>query len=395
MRICFYSSGNSLQGGAERSQARIVQYRIDCGDEVHVVLPAKSELTDHYRRIGATMHVIHWQHLQRLTDPVHVLRYLFGWPVITLRLCRLLRRERIDLLHVNEILDFQGLVAARLAGVPCATYVRIILPSRLMRYVVRTIALAFADRVVPVSHATHRLALGGVQNPRVCVIHNPGADLSVFDPKQVKPIHSFGTTANVRVIGMVAKLVREKGHLIFVELAGRLRDRGYDNLRYVIVGGEVPGHQAYAGELRDAVRARGLDPVFQFAGQQRNIAGYLAGWDIVCHLPLVEDCFPGVILEAAAMQRPILSFVSGGITEQVTHPDSARLVPIGDIDALTRHAAELLDNPDKAVHMGQHARDEVTAKFSIEKNRRQLDRLYDELVHHRHPLRPGERGEQP
>jgi len=384
MRICFYSSGNSLQGGAERSQARIAQWLIERGDDVHVVLPRESELTEHYRSIGATLHVIYWQHLQKLSDPVHVLKYVLGWPIITFRLCRLLRRERIQVMHVNEILDFQGLVASRLAGVPCATYVRIILPSRLMRRVVRFIALTFANRVVCVSHATHRMALGATRHPKVQVIQNPGADPAVFNPDTVQPVSAPGAEG-MRVIGMVAKLVREKGHLLLVEMAARLRDRGFTELCYVIVGGEVAGHEAYARELRDAVRDRELNDVFHFAGQQHDIAGHLAAWDIVCHLPLVEDCFPGVILEAAAMARPIISFDSGGITEQVTHPTSARLVTIGDVDAMTEHAIQLLSDPTTAERMGERARLEVTSKFSRQRHRAELDQLYDDLRNRRKP----------
>lgn len=382
MRICFYSSGNSLQGGAERSQARIVQWLIERGDDVHVVLPRESELTEHYRSIGATLHVIHWQHLQKLSDPVHVLKYALGWPIITFRLYRLLRRQRIEVMHVNEILDFQGLVASRLAGVPCATYVRIILPSRLMRRIVRFVALTFANRVVCVSHATHRMALGETHHRKVQVIHNPGADRTVFDPESVQPVDIPGADGR-RVIGMVAKLVREKGHMLLVEMAARLRDRGFTDLYYVIVGGQVAGHEAYARKLRDAVRDRGLDNVFHFAGQQHDIAGHLAAWDIVCHLPLVEDCFPGVILEAATMARPIISFDSGGITEQVTHPTSARLVTIGDVDAMTEHAIQLLSDPTTAEHMGERARQEVTSKFSKERHRAKLDQLYDDLRNRR------------
>src|SRR5271169_4250186 len=113
MRICYYSSANSLQGGAELSQVRIVAHLLGNGHEVHVVLPRESELTHHYRQMGANVHVLYWQHLTTLTNVPHVLKYLFWLPIITLRLAWLLRKLRIDVLHVNELLDFQGLAAAR------------------------------------------------------------------------------------------------------------------------------------------------------------------------------------------------------------------------------------------------------------------------------------------
>jgi len=379
MRICFFTSANSLQGGAELCMALIVKHLLEEGHDVHVVLPQRSELTAHYESMGAKIHVLYWQHLQRLSDPVHVLQYLFWLPIVTVRLARLLRRERIDLLHVNEILDFQGLAAARMAGVPAITHVRTILPMIPMRRVLARIALSLADRVVCVSHAVHRMALGGCSNPGIRVIYDGGPDANSFDPDKVSPVR-VPEAGDGLVIGMVAKLVRAKGHLLLLDLACSLRDLGYDDLHYVIVGGPVTGHEHYAAEVRRQIEARGLGGRVHMLGRQRDVTGYLAGMDIVCHLPLWEDPFPGVPMEAAVMRKPVLSFISGGVPEELTHPTSARLVPIGDINALAEHARELIEDPKLCRRLGESARREVLSKFSMEEHFAQVDAVYREMV---------------
>jgi glycosyltransferase involved in cell wall biosynthesis len=115
-------------------------------------------------------------------------------------------------------------------------------------------------------------------------------------------------------------------------------------------------------------------------GQQSDVAAWMAGMDILCHLPSVQDTLPGVTMEAAAMGKPILGFISGGVPEQLTHPTSARLVPIGDIDALARNATELIENPRLRAEMGQSARQEVRSKFSIPSHLKQVDDLYESLL---------------
>jgi glycosyltransferase involved in cell wall biosynthesis len=379
MNICFFTSANSLQGGAELSQARIVRHLLREGHTAHVVLPFESDLAEHYRRLGAAVHILYWQHLQTLRAPLHVLRYLLWLPVITARLARLLRRRRVDLLHVNEILDFQGLVAARLARTPCLTYVRIILPSALPRRVLAWLALRLADRVVCVSQAVHRLALGGTDSPKVRVIYNGGPDPAVFDPRTVQPIRPSGCEGKP-LIGLAAKLVSDKGHLALLELAQRLDRRGFTDVHYEIVGGPVPGHERYAARLREAISRAGLAGRFHLVGRQHDIPAWMAGMDIVCHLPLCQDCFPAAPMEAAAMEKPVLTFVSGGIPEQLTHPGSARMVPIGDVAALADHAAQLLADPRLRLAMGQAARREVLSKFSIPRHLGQIEGVYRELL---------------
>jgi len=382
MRVCFFSTGESLQGGAERCQEIIVRHMIATGHTAHVVLQKPCELSDRYEAIGARVHHLYWQHLRTLADPLHVLKYLLLLPIITVRLALLLRRERIDLLHVNEILDFQGLAAARLAGVPAAVFVRVILPNRLIRAVLARLARLLAHRVVCVSQAVHRDVFGADGGPKVCVIHDGGPDYEMFNPARTEPKRPPGATDDTVVVGMVAKFVAWKGHEVFVELARRLVQiaDGRD-LRFVIVGGQIPGHEAFAAKVRSQIDAAGLADRFWLVGKQLDVAGYMAGMDILCHLPLWEDPFPGVPMEAAAMGRCVLAFRSGGVPEELTDPTSCRLAPIGDIDALTATAIELIADPAARAAMGQAAAEEVRGKFSHEGHLREIDALYDSLVH--------------
>jgi glycosyltransferase involved in cell wall biosynthesis len=382
MKVCFFSTGYGLQGGAERCQVIIVRHMLACGHEAHVVLPAESELSEHYRAIGAHVHVIYWQHLRKLSDPLHVMKYLLWLAPTILRVAWLCRKHRIDLVHVNEIVDFQGLIAARLAGVPSVVFVRVILESPIRNGILATIATSLADAVACVSGAVYHMTFRAWRRRHLRVLYDGGPDYDVFDPDTAAPIRPDVPPGAI-VIGMVSKLVHIKGHLSFLDLARRLGELGYDKFHYVIVGGPVRGHEAYARLVERRVEQYGLTGRVHMVGQQNDVAGWMAGMDIVCHLPLREDPLPGVPMEAAAMGKPVLGFISGGVPEQLTHPASARLVPVGDIDALARNAIELIESPALRAEMGRLARQEVRSKFSIPSHLAEVDELYRSL------LRPG------
>jgi len=379
MKVCFFSTGYSLQGGAERCQAIIVRHLLESGHEAHVVLPAESELSEHYRAIGAHVHIIYWQHLRKLSDPLHVMKYLFWLAPTILRVAWLCRKHRIDLVHVNEILDFQGLIAARLAGVPGVVFVRTILDWPLMNGILAGIVASLADAVACVSGAVYRMTFRAWRRRHIRVLHDGGPDYYVFDPEKVAPIRPE-IPPGALVIGTVSKLVPSKGHLQFLELAHRLDELGYTHLHYVIVGGPVGGHEAFARLVEKRVEQYGLGRRVHMAGQQNDIAAWLAGMDIVCHLPLVQDSLPGVPMEAAAMGKPILGFISGGVPEELTHPTSARLVPVSDIDALARNAIEIIENPRLRAEMGRRAHEEIRRKFSIPSHLKQVGDLYESLL---------------
>jgi glycosyltransferase involved in cell wall biosynthesis len=379
MKVCFFSTGYNFQGGAERCQAIIARHLLESGHEAHVVLPAESELSAHYRAIGAHVHIIYWQHLRKLSDPLHVMKYLFWLAPTILRVAWLCRRRRIDLVHVNEILDFQGLIAAKLAGVPGVVFVRTILDCPLMNGILATIATSLSDAVACVSGAVYRMTFRAWRRRHIRVLHDGGPDYGVFDPGKVAPIRP-DVPSGTLVIGMVSKLVANKGHLQLLDLAHQLDELGYNHIHYVVVGGPVAGHENFARLLDERIEQYELRGRVHLVGQQSDVAAWLAGMDIVCHLPLVQDSLPGVPMEAAAMGKPILGFISGGLPEELTHPTSARLVPIGDIDALARNAKELIENPQLRAEMGLLAHQEIRRKFSLPSHLRQVDDLYEHLL---------------
>lgn len=127
----------------------------------------------------------------------------------------------------------------------------------------------------------------------------------------------------------VGRLCAQKGQLVLVDAFAALLDQGVD-ARLVLAGD---------GEMRPEVEARIAQRGIR---DQVDVTGWISEHEVRKHLlasrcmvlPSFAEGLPVVIMEALAMQRPVISTFTAGIPELVT-PDCGWLVPAGDVRELT------------------------------------------------------------
>jgi glycosyltransferase involved in cell wall biosynthesis len=91
--------------------------------------------------------------------------------------------------------------------------------------------------------------------------------------------------------------------------------------------------------------------------------------------PTRADCLPLAVLEAAAAGLPVITTGVGALPEAVIDGQTGRIVPVGDVAALTGALGELLENPERRQEMGQNARSLACNSFDAAKNYRKLGEL--------------------
>ena len=147
----------------------------------------------------------------------------------------------------------------------------------------------------------------------------------------------------------VGRLAEQKGQLLLVEAAARLRDRGSD-FELVIVGdGSMRDELERAIDrsgLRDRVRITGF---LDNHGVRRELEAARA-----LVLPSFAEGLPVVIMEAMALGRPVIATSIAGIPELVEPGESGWLVPAGAVDPLVEAMAEALAaDPAELDRMGR------------------------------------------
>jgi glycosyltransferase involved in cell wall biosynthesis len=307
------------------------------------------------------------------------------------RLAREVRREEVAVVHVNEILDLYGGIAARLAGVPCVWHVRADISTwpRPARMLFARVVVTLASRVVVVSESVrdHVFADQGLSTAKIQVLHDPGPDPEIFYPGlDGSTIRAeFGIAEGGFLVVLVSKLVEEKGHEVLIRAVPQVL-LSCPEARFVIVGGALDGehHRRHAERLRSLPEKLGVQDAVTFAGYRNDVARIMAAADIVTHCPTHPDPFPGVVLQGMSVGRAVVASNIGGAAEQIEDGVSGVLVPPDDAVALAEAISTLLKDPDRRLALGRAGASQVAAKFSSEA-------FYGRLIDIYRSLAPGTR----
>lgn len=257
-------------------------------------------------------------------------------------LWRVLRHERPDILHThNPKPGLYGRVLGRLAGVP--VIVNTIhglyaapddhLLKRLFVYGLEAFACRFSDAELVQSREDYRLLTKWrIAPPLKTQLLGNGVDLERFRPALFSDVmrartrEQLGVTPESIVVGMVGRLVAEKG---YAELFAAARDLP-PNYQLVCIGPDDPGKaDALPRSLVEDAANNGV----VFVGMRPDVDRLYNAMDIFI-LPSHREGFPRAAMEAAAMGLPIIATDIRGCREVVTDGTNGILFPVGDVDAL-------------------------------------------------------------
>ena len=300
-----------------------------------------------------------------------------------IRLARLIRRRKILLVYINGPRALPaGVLAARLTRSPVLFHLHRAL-TRQSDLFVTSKAAAYTSKIVACSQAAAATLTAAA--PRLAritqVLYNP----SLVEVTRQSPSASGAVASNVGgpVVGLVGRITPQKGQIVLLRAAARLRDR-WPDLRIMFVGDAESGSTrdaAYLKELVATVAELGLGKHVHFAGYQSDPNPYYARFDVLA-MPSIDsgEGLPMVVLEAAAQGVPVVASKVGGMPEVIHDGWSGLLVAPGDDRALAERLARVLDDATLRARLEHGARESLDERFSPEVFRRTICAIVSELV---------------
>jgi lipopolysaccharide/colanic/teichoic acid biosynthesis glycosyltransferase/glycosyltransferase involved in cell wall biosynthesis len=232
---------------------------------------------------------------------------------------------------------------------------------RKMLVAIEWILGGLTDAFVFVSEEDRQTALraGIVRNGAAAVTIHNGVDLAAFSPRPPAAVVSrkgeLRIPADAPVVGIVARIVKEKGYREFFEMARALRDGGSE-ARFLVVGDSlVSDRDQFGAVFQQLVRDSGLSDRFVFTGLTDGVARYLSLMDVFV-LPTYREGFPRSIIEAMGAGLPVIATDIRGCREAVADGTTGLIVPPRNLPALTGAVQMLLGDRDLARKMGAAGR---------------------------------------
>jgi len=170
----------------------------------------------------------------------------------------------------------------------------------------------------------------------------------------------------------VGRLCEQKGQLLLLQAAQRLRQRGIA-FELVLAGD---------GEMRREVEAQVVSLGLE---QQVRITGWISGEQVRAEMlaarALVLASFaeglPVVVMEAMALRRPVITTAIAGIPELVRPQENGWLIPAGDVAELAAAMeACLATRPEMLARMGDAAWRRVLERHDIDTEAARLAALF-------------------
>ena len=310
-----------------------------------------------------------------------------GWYLApSLQLAKLIRQERIDLVHTNSIVTPVGAVAAYLTRRPHIWHVRESLSSQ------NTFPLALGDSwsarifdtlsqaIICNSDYTARFFRSHGIEPEV--IFN-GIDLSHFIGSQKRGEllkAELGLAKDCPVIAIVASIRADcKEHDLFLHAVAKLKER-HPECQFIIFGGSTDLNVTpYTRSLRDLASGLDLDGKLVWAGFIDDVPAIMHSFDIMIH-PTSKEGSGRVVMEAMAAGKPVVGVRSGGVQELIQDDMTGYLVPPHNANALSEAANRMLNQPSLRKQMGAQAQTYAQKHFSHDRTAAAVQKLYTRVM---------------
>jgi glycosyltransferase involved in cell wall biosynthesis len=301
-------------------------------------------------------------------------------PAAVVRLARLLRRRRVDVVH-GHLPDatIVALAAGRLAGTPVRVFTRHHFDEN---WALGTGAWALVDvamarrasAVVVASHAVrnHMLWRERLRDVDIHVIPHGLDERSAPTDAAIAAARREFASNGAYLVGAMARLAPAKGLEYLLDGFARFAAERAD-ARLVIVGA------GDAAALRQRAVALGIGERVEFAGWRQDAAALMRSFDVFVHTPLTE-AFGLVVIEAMAASRPVIATNVGGIPEIVDDGRTGLLVPPADAGAVAAALRSVSGHEIDVASMVAAAEAEVSRRYTADRMADAYERLYEELA---------------
>ena len=365
MRVLYINHTGAVSG-AEHSLLTLLAGL--SADVEPIVMSPAGPLRDRVRELGIEALPIRGTTASFALHALHTPRAVAQLAHSGLAVRRAARRLSPDLIHANSVRAGLIVALAR-AAAPSVVHVRDVLPPGVAPRAIRRTLFAAAARTICISeYVAQRFSpLAGANG----VVVPNGVDMTRFSPatvdgRQVRD--ELGVRPDQILLGVVAQITPWKGQDDAVAALARVRSV-HPSTCLVLAGeakfvgrGVRHDNAGFAQALRAQARRLGVADAVHLTGERTDVPALLAALDVAL-VPSWEEPFGRSVIEAMAMERPVVATSVGGPSEIIEHGRNGLLVRPRNPKEWSAAVVGLIESASLRSTLGANARASLAGRF--------------------------------
>jgi len=310
---------------------------------------------------------------------IHMVKWLLNFPKNLIETYKTIKLEQPDIIQINGLICIQEAIVS--SFIDRKKFVWVLISNLYPRIVVSILfpLIRLASFRIFVSAKLIRYYFGK-RNDKV--IYEP-VDTNIFNPKNIslnEKSRIRRKLGNFHLVISVGNISPVKGYDYLIKSIKIIKE-DLPNVKLIIVGQVSPFQKEYYSKLKSLVRTLNLNQNIIFTGyiKHEELPIIISLADVFV-MASTHEGTPVSILEAMAMEKPIVTTNVGGISELVRGGKTGILVSSRNAEELAKAIVYLLKDDKLRKKMGKNGRLFVKDKFSIQNCVLGYKSLYDNII---------------
>lgn len=364
-------------GGGETILINLIKGLDSSCFEKFVICPQNSKFTDAIKD-DAKIYIISYG---------HPLKEMYGnvlkIAIFMVAFYKFLKKYQIDIVHTNDVVStFYVAPVAKMLRIPVVMTSHGWWDSTPIR---NWFYHGFVNKILCVSKFVRDSYLkNGPGHKLPLEVVHLGVDANKFrsDLNTDYLFKEFGFNKTIKVISIIGRFQKIKGHNFFLEAAEIvLRER--QDIKFLIIGSNqfnIKDDEINFQQMVNKVEGSEiLRNHVVFTGFRSDIPEIINFSKIVVNSSICET-FGMTIVEAMACSKPVISTNMGSPPEIIEDGINGFLIPTQNSIAIAEKIILLLENPSLSKNIGREARKSVEENFSLDSYVEKIKNIYRNLV---------------
>lgn len=306
------------------------------------------------------------------------------WSLVS-RLAEICERENVTIWHGHDYkTDLLGLLVRRHWPMKLVTTVHGWVEHTWrtpLYYAIDRFAIRKYDQVICVSSDLHKQCLGlGIDSERCHLVDN-AIDTIEFKRTRTPTVsreafaktHNEPVTASKFLVGAMGRLSPEKGFLQLIESISHLRSRGLDITLW------IAGEGGQKTELQQKAKELNCEQNVRLLGHVSDVKLFFESLDLFV-LSSLREGLPNVVLEAMALEVPVVATEIAGLPKLITDGTNGALIAPDSVGALVQAIEQVLSDDRRRQRYALSARETIESSFSFSERMKLVDAVYQRAL---------------